>query len=142
MLTKDRYAEAAEWAQKAQICFNECVQSLTPHWGLLKRDELQDCEDLKQTGLLQAVQLYKLMYGGKVLQMGITRAYSPSVRPHPHPPLYLCISHCGRVVPGECFCGDVDGLTDVFVFVYLPPFLPYRCHLERRAADCLQSRCK
>ncbi|KAI1786829.1 hypothetical protein LXA43DRAFT_752607 [Ganoderma leucocontextum] len=67
------YREAAEWAQKAQICFNECVQALTPHWGLLKRDEIQDSEDLKETGLLQAVQLYKLMYGGKVLQMGITQ---------------------------------------------------------------------
>ena len=83
MLTGNRYTEAAEWAQKAQICFNECIQSLTPHWGLLKRDELQDGEDLKQTGLLQAVQLYKLMYGGKVLQMGITRAYPPSVLPSP-----------------------------------------------------------
>ena len=76
--------EAAEWAKKAQICFNECVRALQPHWVLLKRDELEACEDLQNTGLLQAVQLYKLMYGGKVLAMGITRA-SPlprSVRLH------------------------------------------------------------
>ena len=66
--------EAAEWAKKAQICFNECVRALQPHWVLLKRDELEACEDLQNTGLLQAVQLYKLMYGGKVLAMGITRA--------------------------------------------------------------------
>ena len=78
--------EAAEWAQKAQICFNECVRSLTPHWELLKQDELQDCEDIKQTGLLQAVQLYNLMYGGKVLQMGITRAYLTQTL---HIPLFL-----------------------------------------------------
>ncbi|RDX44278.1 hypothetical protein OH76DRAFT_1359858 [Lentinus brumalis] len=67
------YREAAEWAKKAQICFNECVRALQPHWDLLKRDELQDCEDLQNTGLLQAVQLYKLMYGGKILAMGITQ---------------------------------------------------------------------
>lgn len=104
LLTSNRYTEAAEWAQKAQICFNECAQSLTPHWGLLKRDELQDCEDLKETGLLQAVQLYKLMYGGKVLQMGITRAYPPSLRPfHPSTPTATHF-HCGRV---PCGCSAV-----------------------------------
>ncbi|RPD54504.1 hypothetical protein L227DRAFT_511669 [Lentinus tigrinus ALCF2SS1-6] len=70
---QETYREAAEWAKKAQICFNECVKSLQPHWELLKRDELQDYEDLENTGLLQAVQLYKLMYGGKVLAMGITQ---------------------------------------------------------------------
>ncbi|EJF67450.1 hypothetical protein DICSQDRAFT_177063 [Dichomitus squalens LYAD-421 SS1] len=70
---QETYREAADWAQKAQICFNECVRSLTPHWELLKQDELQDCKDIEQTGLLQAVQLYNLMYGGKVLQMGITQ---------------------------------------------------------------------
>ncbi len=72
-----RGTEAAEWAKKAQICFNECVRALQPHWDLLKREELQDCEDLQNTGLLQAVQLYKLMYGGKILAMGITRGYPP-----------------------------------------------------------------
>lgn len=56
------------------MCFNECLRTLHPHWDLLKRDEEQACNDLKELGLLQAVQLYNLMYGGKALAMGITRA--------------------------------------------------------------------
>ncbi|KAI0370121.1 hypothetical protein BV20DRAFT_1036130 [Pilatotrama ljubarskyi] len=70
---QETYREAAKWAEKAQICFNECLRSLQPHWELLKREEVEMCEDLKETGLLQAVQLYNLMYGGKVLAMGITQ---------------------------------------------------------------------
>ena len=96
-----RNTEAAEWAQKAQICFNECVNSLGPHWDLLKRDDVQTCEELQETGLLQALQLYNLMYGGKALAMGISRACHrssllfflppPSVFLSPslcHPPLF------------------------------------------------------
>ncbi|OJT13948.1 hypothetical protein TRAPUB_9487 [Trametes pubescens] len=67
------YGEAAKWAEKAQICFNESLRSLQQHQDLLKRDEAEACEDLKETGLLQAVQLYNLMYGGKALAMGITQ---------------------------------------------------------------------
>ncbi|KAI0652744.1 hypothetical protein C8Q79DRAFT_897399 [Trametes meyenii] len=70
---QETYREAAKWAEKAQICFNECIRSLQPQWDLLKRDEVEICEDLKETGLLQAVQLYNLMYGGKTLAMGITQ---------------------------------------------------------------------
>ncbi|KAI9069688.1 hypothetical protein FKP32DRAFT_48084 [Trametes sanguinea] len=70
---QETYREAAKWAEKAQICFNECLRSLQPHWDLLKRDELEACDDLKDAGLLQAVQLYNLMYGGKTLAMGITQ---------------------------------------------------------------------
>ncbi|KAI0801516.1 hypothetical protein C8Q74DRAFT_1192389 [Fomes fomentarius] len=70
---QETYREAAEWAKKAQICFDKCVAALGPHQELLKEDERQTCEDLQQLGLLQAVQLYKLMYGGKVLAMGITQ---------------------------------------------------------------------
>ncbi len=77
LITADRLhracAEAAKWAEKAQICFNESLRSLQQHQDLLKRDEAEACEDLKETGLLQAVQLYNLMYGGKALAMGITR---------------------------------------------------------------------
>ncbi|KAI8980613.1 hypothetical protein BD414DRAFT_420307 [Trametes punicea] len=70
---QETYREAAKWAEKAQICFNECLRSLQPHWELLQREELEACDDLKEAGLLQAVQLYNLMYGGKVLAMGITQ---------------------------------------------------------------------
>ncbi|KAH9854485.1 hypothetical protein C2E23DRAFT_858610 [Lenzites betulinus] len=70
---QETYQEAAKWAEKAQICFNECLRSLTPHRELLKRDEEEACADLTETGLLQAVQFYNLMYGGKVLAMGITQ---------------------------------------------------------------------
>ncbi|OSD01130.1 hypothetical protein PYCCODRAFT_1504512 [Trametes coccinea BRFM310] len=70
---QETYREAAKWAEKAQICFNECLRSLQPHWDLLKRDELETCDDLKDAGLLQAVQLYNLMYGGKTLAMGISQ---------------------------------------------------------------------
>ncbi|CDO76915.1 hypothetical protein BN946_scf184398.g3 [Trametes cinnabarina] len=70
---QETYREAAKWAEKAQICFNECLRSLQPHWDLLKRDELEACDDLKDAGLLQALQLYNLMYGGKTLAMGITQ---------------------------------------------------------------------
>ncbi|KAI0640312.1 hypothetical protein C8Q77DRAFT_126401 [Trametes polyzona] len=70
---QETYREAAKWAEKAQICFNECLRALQPHQDLLKRDEAEACEDLKETGLLQAVQLYNLMYGGKALAMGITQ---------------------------------------------------------------------
>ncbi|KAI0352215.1 hypothetical protein OH77DRAFT_809461 [Trametes cingulata] len=70
---QETYREAAKWAEKAQICFNESLRSLQPHWDLLKREEVEMCEELKETGLLQAVQLYNLMYGGKILAMGITQ---------------------------------------------------------------------
>lgn len=76
-LTPRRGTEAAKWAEKAQICFNESLRSLQQHQDLLKRDEAEACEDLKETGLLQAVQLYNLMYGGKALAMGITRTFPP-----------------------------------------------------------------
>lgn len=79
-LTSLRGTEAAKWAEKAQICFNESLRSLQQHQDLLKRDEAEACEDLKETGLLQAVQLYNLMYGGKALAMGITRTSPPSLR--------------------------------------------------------------
>ncbi|KAL6304846.1 hypothetical protein BKA93DRAFT_251714 [Sparassis latifolia] len=65
------YKEAAQWAQKAQICFNECLRTLEPFKDFLG-DEAQGCDELVQTGLLQAVQLYNLNYGGKALQFGIT----------------------------------------------------------------------
>ena len=81
------HAEAAEWAKKAQICFNECVNSLGPHWALLQRDDVQTCEALQETGLLQALQLYNLMYGGKTLAMGISRESPPLLsRPFASPP--------------------------------------------------------
>ncbi|KAI0779052.1 hypothetical protein BD413DRAFT_609572 [Trametes elegans] len=66
-------AEASQWASKAQICFNQCLSSLEPHIDLLKREEAEACADLQETGLLQALQLYKLMYGGRPLAMGITQ---------------------------------------------------------------------
>ena len=84
------HAEAAEWAKKAQICFNECVNSLGPHWALLQRDDVQTCEELQETGLLQALQLYNLMYGGKPLAMGISRACPLSLPP---PPLLPALPH-------------------------------------------------
>ncbi|KAI0328452.1 hypothetical protein GY45DRAFT_1347188 [Cubamyces sp. BRFM 1775] len=70
---QETYREAAKYAEKAQICYNECIRALQPHWDLLQREELEACEDLKEAGLLQALQLYTLMYGGKVLAMGITQ---------------------------------------------------------------------
>ncbi|KAH9884647.1 hypothetical protein C8Q73DRAFT_796163 [Cubamyces lactineus] len=70
---QETYREAAKFAEKAQICYNECIRALQPHWDLLQREELEACEDLKEAGLLQALQLYTLMYGGKVLAMGITQ---------------------------------------------------------------------
>ncbi|KAI0962700.1 hypothetical protein AcW1_001465 [Taiwanofungus camphoratus] len=67
------YREAGSWAQKAQVCFNECLRVLEPYQDLLGRDELEDCDELKRAGLLQAVRLYELMYGGKALAFGITQ---------------------------------------------------------------------
>ncbi|OBZ65183.1 hypothetical protein A0H81_14842 [Grifola frondosa] len=69
---EEAYREAANWAQKSQVCFNECVRALQSQWELLKQEEVQICEELKEHGLLQAVQSYNLMYGGKTLAMGIT----------------------------------------------------------------------
>lgn len=65
------YKEAASWSEKAQMCFNECLKRLDAHDQTLQSDVAQDLEELKQVGLLQAVQLYNLNYGGKALQFGI-----------------------------------------------------------------------
>ncbi|EMD32499.1 hypothetical protein CERSUDRAFT_99225 [Gelatoporia subvermispora B] len=66
------YKDAASSAHKAQVCFNECLRALEPHLDLLQEDEVQACRDLQELGLLQAVRLYELMYGGKALAMGIS----------------------------------------------------------------------
>ncbi|KAH9914904.1 uncharacterized protein BXZ73DRAFT_106413 [Epithele typhae] len=68
---QETYREAADWASKAQRCFDECVASLTPYAFLLSREDEKNVEELRETGLLQALQFYKLMYGGPTLAMGI-----------------------------------------------------------------------
>ncbi|OJT14721.1 hypothetical protein TRAPUB_8774, partial [Trametes pubescens] len=65
------YLEAATRAQEAQACYDECLNSLRPHWDLLTRPELEAYENLHNTGLLQAATLYRLMYGGPNFAMGI-----------------------------------------------------------------------
>jgi len=67
------YRDAADSATKSQVCFNECLRALQPHLDLLKEDEVQACKELQELGMLQAVRLYELMYGGKALQMGIAQ---------------------------------------------------------------------
>ncbi|KAL6304847.1 hypothetical protein BKA93DRAFT_825454 [Sparassis latifolia] len=66
------YKAAAVWAQKAQKCFDEFLRVFDAHRDLLG-NEPQERHELKQVGLLQAVQIYKLNYGGKPLQMGIIK---------------------------------------------------------------------
>lgn len=65
--------EAGSWAERAQVCFNECLRVLTPHLDVLQQTEKDAFEELQTSGLLQAIQMYKLMYGGKALNFGITR---------------------------------------------------------------------
>ncbi|OCH90520.1 hypothetical protein OBBRIDRAFT_730604, partial [Obba rivulosa] len=67
------YKDAASAAHKSQVCFNECLRALEAHLDLLQEEEVQACRDLQELGLLQAVRLYELMYGGKALAMGITQ---------------------------------------------------------------------
>ncbi|PCH34366.1 hypothetical protein WOLCODRAFT_148426 [Wolfiporia cocos MD-104 SS10] len=76
------YREAGQWAQKAQICFDECLRVLQPHVVLLRQEEVEDCEQLKRAGLLQALRLYELMYGGKALNFGITREHGAACCVH------------------------------------------------------------
>ena len=59
------------------------MSTLTVHRELLKETEAETCEELRQTGLLQALQLYNLMYGGKPLAMGISRGCPLSLPPLP-----------------------------------------------------------
>ncbi|KAH9942970.1 hypothetical protein B0H21DRAFT_495836 [Amylocystis lapponica] len=67
------YKEAANISQKAQVCFNEGVRALEPHMDMLQNTEAQLCQALRDVGLLQAVRMYELMYGGKALAFGITQ---------------------------------------------------------------------
>lgn len=67
------YKEAGSWAERAQVCFNECLRVLTPHLDVLQQTEKDAFEELQTSGLLQAIQMYKLMYGGKALNFGITQ---------------------------------------------------------------------
>ncbi|KZT02073.1 uncharacterized protein LAESUDRAFT_763181 [Laetiporus sulphureus 93-53] len=67
------YQEAVEWAKKAQVCLAECLRVLEPQWDLIRKDEQEDRDFLRQSGLLQAVKIYELMYGGAALKMGITQ---------------------------------------------------------------------
>lgn len=69
------WAEAATRAQEAQACYDECLNSLRPHWDLLTRTELEAYENIHNTGLLQAATLYRLMYGGPNFAMGIKRTW-------------------------------------------------------------------
>ncbi|CCM03817.1 uncharacterized protein FIBRA_05966 [Fibroporia radiculosa] len=67
------YREAGNWAKKAQFCFQESLSVLEPHQDVLETVRSDDREQLVQAGLLQAVRLYELMYGGKALSFGITQ---------------------------------------------------------------------
>jgi len=67
------YKEAGSWAEKAQVCFNECLRVLAPYVDVLQNDVREAFERLKEAGLLQAISLYKLMYGGKALNFGISQ---------------------------------------------------------------------
>lgn len=56
---------------------------LQPHMELLDAEQIAAAEQLREVGLLQGVRLYELMYGGKALAFGITRASPPLTQHHP-----------------------------------------------------------
>lgn len=56
------------------MCLQECLKVLEPHMELLDAEQIAAAEQLREVGLLQAMRLYELMYGGKALAFGITRA--------------------------------------------------------------------
>ena len=64
-------SEAANWARKSQVCFNECLRTLEPHMELVPEKLVSAVDELKEAGLLQSLRIYELMYGGKSLQFGI-----------------------------------------------------------------------
>ncbi|KAI0632387.1 hypothetical protein C8Q77DRAFT_1272363 [Trametes polyzona] len=100
------YLEAAERAREAQLCFNECLSKLKPHWEFLSRHEVEAYENLKNTGLLQAATMAELMYGGRNLDMGIRQQVQFMIQRQNDVYLHLtnfangvqnCATHCESV---------------------------------------------
>ncbi|KAI0357459.1 hypothetical protein OH77DRAFT_1399030 [Trametes cingulata] len=100
------YLEAMDRAQKAQLCFDECLNLLRPHWDLLKQHEIEAYDYLKNAGLLQAATLYKLMYRGPNFAMGIRQEVQVMVQRQHDVFLHLtnfaagvqsCKDHCEAV---------------------------------------------
>ena len=65
--------DAVRMASKAQICLNEMFRVMEPYENALPADRMTDYTSLKKTGLMQMAKIYNLMWGGSIMDHGVSR---------------------------------------------------------------------
>ena len=66
---------AVMFAGKAQVCLKECFRVLEPHLHTVPQDRRGDYDALKSMGLLQMLKIYNLLYGGRIIDTGVSSMY-------------------------------------------------------------------
>ncbi|KAF8529761.1 hypothetical protein BU17DRAFT_79861 [Hysterangium stoloniferum] len=72
-VTKIKYQAAVEIAIKADTCLKETIRVLEPHLSTIPKAVLVDFEELQTMGLLQASEIYTLMYGAERDAPGVSK---------------------------------------------------------------------
>ena len=65
--------DAVRVASKAQICLNEMFRVMEPYENMLPADRMADYTSLSKIGLMQMSKIYNLMWGGSIMDHGVSR---------------------------------------------------------------------